>query len=269
MNLNQKPENPEKYCEWLFNTHKIRIDKRTESNYNHVITRSKQEFEKSVFWSTFLENFPNYRDKYYQNSGYSLFPYADYIPILQTKRYDDFIHKTFRKNCLHNKNYPKPPEKGWIFPGVWYSQINDIIRTSVVVKYLDGIDFILNKIIEICKENQIEYRYDKEVKDAGYYAIHVYIKQSFQIPDLKFNETTRNIEIEIQLTTEIQDIIKKLLHLYYEKQRNLDIKDIEQREKEWRWHYEYDEFSVNYLGHILHYIEGMIMEIRNREERKK
>lgn len=33
----------------------------------------------------------------------------------------------------------------------------------------------------------------------------------------------------------------------------------------WQWDYESDEFIPNYLGHILHYIEGMIMEVRKRE----
>lgn len=32
----------------------------------------------------------------------------------------------------------------------------------------------------------------------------------------------------------------------------------------WQWQYRGDQFVPNYLGHILHYIEGMIMEVRER-----
>ena len=28
------------------------------------------------------------------------------------------------------------------------------------------------------------------------------------------------------------------------------------------------EFAANYLGHVLHYVEGMIMDIREKQEKK-
>ncbi len=33
----------------------------------------------------------------------------------------------------------------------------------------------------------------------------------------------------------------------------------------WQWDYKGDEFATNYLGHILHYVEGMIMDVRERD----
>jgi hypothetical protein len=55
-----------------------------------------------------------------------------------------------------------------------------------------------------------------------------------------------------------------MLHLHYEKRR-------EQRagpeSDAWKWDYKSDEFSTNYLGHILHYLEGVIVEIRNKPRR--
>ena len=66
------------------------------------------------------------------------------------------------------------------------------------------------------------------------------------------------VSIEIQITTQLQEVIKKLLHKYYEERR----KRIEKPSVKWQWDYKSDEFSTNYLGHILHYVEGMIMDIR-------
>ncbi|KKK63816.1 hypothetical protein LCGC14_2990500, partial [marine sediment metagenome] len=32
----------------------------------------------------------------------------------------------------------------------------------------------------------------------------------------------------------------------------------------WQWDYRSDEFAANYLGHILHYVEGMIIDVRDK-----
>ena len=52
-----------------------------------------------------------------------------------------------------------------------------------------------------------------------------------------------------------------MLHRYYEENRvNLSNDDII-----WQWDYTKPEFTTNYLGHILHYLEGMIMEVRDKK----
>ncbi len=40
---------------------------------------------------------------------------------------------------------------------------------------------------------------------------------------------------------------------------------LKRTDKIWQWDYKCDEFLPNYLGHIIHYIEGMIMEVRDRK----
>jgi hypothetical protein len=40
--------------------------------------------------------------------------------------------------------------------------------------------------------------------------------------------------------------------------KTLDISDIS-------WKYDSDQFISAYLGHILHYVEGMIIEVRDRK----
>jgi hypothetical protein len=55
-----------------------------------------------------------------------------------------------------------------------------------------------------------------------------------------------------------------LLHKYYEDKR----KGIREEDIKWQWDYKSDELATNYLGHILHYVEGMIMEIREKQTEK-
>ncbi|MGA8916838.1 MAG: hypothetical protein WB474_12690 [Nitrososphaeraceae archaeon] len=33
----------------------------------------------------------------------------------------------------------------------------------------------------------------------------------------------------------------------------------------WKWNYKSDLFSSSYLGHILHYVEGLILEVRHKQ----
>ena len=66
--------------------------------------------------------------------------------------------------------------------------------------------------------------------------------------------------VEIQITTQLQEVIRRLLHKYYERQRSgRSTSDLK-----WQWDYKSDEFAANYLGHILHYVEGMIMDVRDK-----
>ena len=66
--------------------------------------------------------------------------------------------------------------------------------------------------------------------------------------------------MEIQITTQVQELILNLLHKYYERRRNKIEPD------NWQWDHASDEFATNYLGHILHYVEGMIVEVRERHD---
>lgn len=70
--------------------------------------------------------------------------------------------------------------------------------------------------------------------------------------------------IEIQITTQLQEVIRSLLHKYYEDRR----KGVEAEGTKWQWDYKSDEFVANYLGHILHYVEGMIMDIREKQRKE-
>ena len=75
-----------------------------------------------------------------------------------------------------------------------------------------------------------------------------------------------DVSIELQITTQLQEVIRKLLHSYYE---NVRKRAGEREDVKWQWNYKSEEFAANYLGHILHYIEGMIMEVRERQRRKE
>ena len=259
---NEKPKNIDEYKKWLIEEHGTEITHRIETYYESVTNRIKSDFEKSDLWIQISENLREYDDKYLTKTGYHLL-ILGFKQELHIKPFNSFLLKTFRKNILNNKNWPNEPVGGWILPNNWYSKINDIIRTLFVVKFLDGVEFMIDKINSLCNDRAMECRVFLEASEEGYYAAHLYTKQKFEIPKVTWDTEKVNVSIEIQVTTQLQEVIRKLLHKYYADRR----KSIEKEEDmKWQWNYKSDEFVANYLGHILHYVEGMIMEIREKQK---
>ena len=183
--------------------------------------------------------------------------------MLLTKSFDSFLVKTFRTNVLDNKRWPEAPKSGWLLPNEsneWYSQVNDIVRTCFVVKYLDGVEFLVNKLNKLATLAEAKSTSYFVAGDDGYYAAHLNITQSFEIPLLTFDTEKRQISVELQVTSQLQELIRTLLHRHFEARRQCTPEERSQ----WQWDYRSDEFATNYLGHILHYLEGMIIDVRDR-----
>jgi len=256
----KKPEDIEAYKKWLEDTQSVRIGFEIENYYKTVTKKIKNDFENSEFWIQLTKNLSEFNIEYEIKNGYKLLLSPNERHEIYIKPYNSFLNKTFRQNIFNNERWPECPIKGWILPNNWYERINDIIRTSFAVKYLDGVEFLIKKIKNLCKDfdTKCESTYLESME--GYYAAHVYIMKSFEIPPFKLETKLINLKIEIQITTQLQDVIRTLLHKHYEKRR---IKTKKEKLK-WQWDYTSNEFATNYLGHILHYIEGMIMDIRER-----
>lgn len=261
--MKDKPKNIDDYKKWLKDSLQIKIDTRTENHYNSVATKIKSDFEKSQVWSDINQELNNFGVEYLAKTNYQLL-ITDFKPILVTKTFSSFLEKSFRKNVILNKNFPSPPNTGWVTPENWLENTNDILRTYFVVKYLDGVEFLMKKLEDCIIANSLTCNNSFEARDEGYYAVHLYTKYIFDVPKLNWDTEDKKIMIELQITTQLQEVIGKLTHQLYEGRRvNQDKSD-----KKWQWNYESEEFTTNYLGHILHYVEGMIMEVRNKQLKK-
>lgn len=259
----QKPINIPEYIKWLKEEKGYDVSETTKEYYDAVTNLIKVRFEESDFWVQFNDNLKEYDSQFLIERKYPLL--MDSKPLkLRIKPFESLLLKTFRKNILDNELYPDEPSDGWILPDNWFVKINDIIRTLIAVKYLDGVGFMVNSITLLCEDFKIESKVDYEATEEGYYAGHLYLIQDFEIPRPTWDTERINISIEIQIITQLQEVIRRLLHKYYEERR----KGTEEDEIKWQWNYLSDEFVANYLGHILHYVEGMIMDVRERQERE-
>lgn len=261
-----KPSNMDEYRAWFKEQLNIDLTDREQNHYGQVVLKMRADLEKSALWQDLLACLPEFNDKYRLERGYDLFVASPVVPMLLTKPYDSFLHKTFRKNVLANDRWPGPPKNGWIKPDNWFTRINDVLRTLLVVKYLDGVEYLSDAIGTFCNNASVQQHVDFEAKEEGYYAAHIYITKQYEIPQVTWDTQQIQAQAELQITTQLQESIRRLLHHYYEARRT---HGSTQQTQKWQWNYKSDEFAANYLGHILHYVEAMILEIRDKQEGKK
>lgn len=258
----ERPTNLEQYEKWLEEERGYRITEKLKRRYESVSLLVYSEFKKTDFWKCLKKELEESEAAYrLKTNGYSLLMRKPEELKLDIKEFASFFWKTERKNVFENKNWPNAPDGDWVTPENWFSKINDIVRTRVVVKYLDGVKILVERLQQLCNISVLTPSVDWEASEEGYYAAHLYVQREYSIPTLKFDSEKVPIRVEIQVTTQLQEPINRLTHKYYEERRG----KVKSSDSKWQWDYKSDEFIPNYLGHILHYIEGTIMEVRNRE----
>ena len=153
----KKPTNLEEYRKWLKENHNSNVSRKTSNHYDAVALKVRQDFENSLFWKELTENLQTYNEKYLLQTSYPLFSGSEKITPLHLKSFDSFFLKTYRNNVVRNKNWPNQPNDGWEIPPNWISQCNDIVRTCFVVKYLDGVEFLINALEELAVANSQDF----------------------------------------------------------------------------------------------------------------
>jgi len=258
--ITQKPVNEDEFVKWMEAKFEI-PNEQAKSNYKSNAAKLMKDFENHSFWKRIGEQMKEWDTEYYKEKGVHLFDKSE-LPTVYNKPYLSLLNKAYRKDCLNNTNFPNEPTNGWVAPKTWFDKIHDIIRTSFVVRYLDGVRFLDKKLSQVAAENGCKYTCSYEAHDDGYYAAHVAVVLELSIVDMNWNEVNCPIEVEIQITTQLQEMVKDLLHKYYEDNRRKYIPD----DYKWQWDYHNEQFVPNYLGHIAHYLEGMIVEIRDKQK---
>lgn len=232
-----------------------------ETYYCTVVGSLQSQFMAHVFWTTVIGKLKDWAEQYKIDTKYDLYSKEPTSGIL-TKPWDSVVEKTYRKNVLENPSESDLPCETCLTPENYLLKLKDILRTTFVVKYLDGVDFLATRLTDQARELGLRTEIDRQAKDVGYYALHYTVWLPFSVPRRDWNAETLPIAVEIQITTQLQEVIKKLLHRHYEATRI----DPDKGAIDWRWDYRSKEFFANYLGHILHYMEGAILEVRDKEK---
>jgi hypothetical protein len=252
----------DEYQAWLRRTFRHVPGVREGQAYFDVVAASlKRQFESSPFWVELQRRLPDYDGAYFVETGLGLMS-LPHPGNVETKPWNSFLAKTYRRNVLHNSNFPDEPDGGWVLPTNWFAQTKDVLRTMFVVRYLDGVHELGSRIETLAGELGLRTESTLEGTSAGYYAGHVVAFAKLDVPTTGWENVVTDVPIEIQVTTQVQEVIKGLLHRTYELQR-MQAED----NLEWQWDYDSRPFAAKYLGHILHYVEGRIMNVRAMDRR--
>lgn len=233
------------------------------TSYEFIANSLVSQLRQSAFWETFTVRLKELDEAHQIEHEFRLLAPSDYVEIAVVyKPYASLLEKTYRSNVLNNDAWPDPPAEGWITPDNWFVRVKDIVRTLVIVKYLDGAERISDLIRSVASDTDVTLEVDFEARDDGYYAVHHVVRLPLAIPASRWELETLSVPVEIQVATQLQNVIRRLTHKVYEDRRMR----APSSDKKWQWDWTSDEFVPNYLGHILHYLEGMIMDVRHKQE---
>jgi hypothetical protein len=237
-----RPANIPEYERWL--QREVGYNRgASESYYATVAPELLRAFEASQLWRALLNRMAAFNAEYSDRHGYPLFMNTTSVPELKTKPFKTFLEKTFRENARLSRGWEREPPHGWILPNKYDARINDVVRTTVVVKYLDGAAFLREKIQQIAVEQGIRCEYKNEARfDGGYYAVHAYVYPTLEAISYQAGTETIERSIEIQITTQLKEVIKELVHGYYEERRMR----LGRQTDGWAWDYYGKEFTPTY-----------------------
>lgn len=238
-----------------------------EKYYDDVVGIMAFDFEQSKFLNKLNDNLKLYNEEFISKYNFELFEKTDNVKFLK-KPYNSMIEKCFKRDILEKdvlkiffeRNFDELEKYIEHTPLNCYSKFKDIIRTRITTKYMDGALFFLDKLKKLVDEFELKSDEDYKAQDDGYYALHLNVNYTFEIPDFKRNTMKCDSQVEIQINTSIQNLLIGLTHKYYATSRHRLVEpDIE-----WQWKSDCDEFTPYYLGHITHFIEGAMVNIRNK-----
>ncbi len=176
---------------------------------------------------------------------------------LVKKGFSSVVNKIYRRNCHWNRHWPSKPKGGWIAFSDVYTSFDDIIRGTIVTRYLDGGELIGQHLQAIGEVHSVGVEVSPRATDQGHYAWHIYVTTPH---DVIVNGAVQTVDLkcEIQIITLLQSVLKGLTHQFYERSRIADTG----RPVERRWQFQSPEFKGEYLGHTLHLVDSMLVELR-------
>lgn len=183
----EKPKNPRDYILWWNENFDTKIDLAATKLYDDLSTLAKYQFEHSDEYQELIRQLHNYDAEYRHIYGYDLLMKRPEELKLDIKEWIKFRSKVWRKNVVYNLNWDEEnwnsedcqPDGRWVTPDNWFEKIHDIVRTRIVVKYFDGVGFLLDKMYNHFIDCSCQCVPDWEAREEGYYAAHLNVARDY------------------------------------------------------------------------------------------
>ncbi|HWS86806.1 MAG TPA: hypothetical protein VN282_07570 [Pyrinomonadaceae bacterium] len=253
-----KPSTLEEYFEWAKANLSVDFtDTTLENLYKANLNNAVNAISESEFYNGIDAKLAEWSEEYYRDTKSQLLMDTSGLTLLK-KPYSSAVDKSFRHNVLWNRRFPDEPRRGWITPDNFFSTLNDAIRSMLVCKFIDAPNFLISKLKSYADERRLPHRSYSQERDEGYYAFHFYAKFKIELLNKEWKQQEKDVDFEIQLTTQLQDILKNLTYPLYRQTRIMPEDD----KAKWKWEYGTNRFRAGYLSHTLHLLEAIIVELR-------
>ena len=214
------------------------------------------EFQDHPFTKALSNSLDIWNNEYIKEKNHPLLMDVE-IPPYNRKTYDSYLNKIYRQCYVENKNFPAPPKRGWINDTNFLYKINDLVRNKISCKFIDGPELIAKKLKDLATTHGLRSEYSSRYYDDGYYAYHFYVYFPIDITTGPLACGPNEVAVEIQISTQLKEVMYEILHKFYADDRSKTVKD------DWKWDIGSLKFKSGYLSHTLHLLEAMIVELRN------
>lgn len=263
-------ESLKQYEEWLVREELMASLDSARSGYEKNRDLVLEHIARHDFWEQINNNELTWTEEFRNQTTYGLFrPKIGVGLDLVGKPWESYFEKTWRLNILQNRNAPQsPPQpmrwwigdkaRRWIKPKDLYL-LNDVVRGTIVVRYLDGVRFLAARLEKLAESMSLPCEVIWQAQSAGHHAAHLYI--DFECDWIDGGVTaSETFKVEIQIVTEIRNVVREITHWSYENSR---VGERRSGEEQWQWNPFDPAFVPNFLGHLVQYIDGTIVVARD------
>jgi hypothetical protein len=175
------------------------------------------------------------------------------LPDFSGKGADRTKAKLIRK-CTEDPNFVREALGS---SGPPLPRLSDLVRTRVSCKFLDGVEYLAERLNELAVEQGVAVGRERQGKLVGYFAQHVTFAADVHVRIAGHAEPVR-ITCEIQVATELSSQIWDAAHPVYEAAR-VTTDDPE----DWQWSPKDPRFISRQLGHMIHLADGILVQLRD------
>ena len=141
-------------------------------------------------------------------------------------------------------------------------RLNDLVRTRIRCRFVEGVEFLANKLVEHLRNHSVEPERSREGRIQGYFAQHITFPYSL-VYRVGGATSVAVVNVEVQVATELSSRVWEATHSIYE-----DSRSGKDDPAEWQWNPRDPRYVSRQLGHTIHLADGLLSQLRDYAETK-
>jgi len=248
-------------ADWLRQLAAVRSEVRLPGFWTNLAencARWAEELSVGPFWTEAKRRIDQWRMEYRAANDADLLSQPG-LPSFTSKAEGSIRDKLFRR-CKQEADYlAKAVEK----EGPPIPRLGDLVRTRIACRYIDGVEFLANKIVGLADEMKLSPERRREGRIEGYFAQHITVQQEVIFRIVGHGQLAK-VVCEIQIASEMATRMWDAAHPLYESARR-EAADPE----DWQWKPNDPRFISNQLGHMIRLADGLLVQLRQSMKNRK